>query len=397
MRILFVTHRFPFEEVMHAGGVYLCEVVKALKSRGVTVDILTFLEAEELHHVDGMRKYFDNIDFVCSTKRKFEKILDLPSLFFKPRFVVDAYQREFKRKFLQLQDKNRYDIIQFEWTVMSQYIKFVKGNAKVTLTEHDVVSLPIEREYSQAKEYITKIKKLVTLKLTQRFEIRQCLKADMVFTLSDKDNYYLKSVSTNIKTHQYPLYIEKPSQLSRPAPLNRNILFVGHLGRYLNVKAVEWFYYEVFKDLLKIYEDVSFIIVGADPDSCILELSRNKNVHLYADVADVKEYYLGARVFISPLTVGGGVIKKNLDSMALGCPLITTSVGNEGINAIDNESVLIANSKQEYIEKLMLILSDDKHWERLSDNSIKFVMDKYDFENSVDKLVFVYNSLMSGN
>jgi glycosyltransferase involved in cell wall biosynthesis len=394
MRILFVTYRFPHPTVNHAGGVYLFNVIKALYEKGFTIDLLSFINDDEYQYVSQMSKYCEIIELVSSRKKVCESILDLPTYFFKPRFIITVFQRCFVKRLIELQNNNTYNVIQFEWTPMCQYVNYVKKGTVKILTEVDVSIIPVEREYLRQTLPWQKLKKWWTLKLLKKYELEFCAKFDLVLTLSKKDTDFLNKQNPRIKTFSYPIFVETIDKAREPR-LNKKILFFAHLGRPLNIEAAEWFYENVFVDINRKYHDTIFVIVGAEPHERIYKIARNENVQLFANVDHLEDFYNDARVFVSPLFVGGGVIKKNLDAMGLGCPLITTTIGNEGIGGLDGRDVLIANSKEEFINKLNPILTDDNYWKMLSINGSEFIRDNYNFSASIDKLIEKYNSLVN--
>jgi glycosyltransferase involved in cell wall biosynthesis len=393
MKVLFVTLRFPYFNVNHAGGVYVVELIAQLIKNGVEVDILSFVNDNELQYVRQMECYFNTMTLIPSKKKCIERIIDLPYYFVKPRFIVDTFKRHFAQSLIKLQKLNQYDIIQFEWTQMSQYVKYVKKGIVTTLTEHDVSIIPAERQFLKQTKILKKIKNWWTLKLLKRYEPKQCTKFDLIFTLSDKDAKYLNAIDPRIETYPYPIFIKR-EQHPRVAPSNKNILFVANLGRQPNVEAITWFYHEVFVNILKDHSEAVFIIVGADPKEEILNIATKQNVQLFVNVKNPYSFYQQARVFVSPLKIGGGIIKKNLDAMASFCPLITTDIGNEGIGAMDGREVLIANTKEEFIRQLNRILTDDLWWSTISENAKEFIDVNYNFENDVERLIEKYEDII---
>jgi glycosyltransferase involved in cell wall biosynthesis len=393
MKILFVTHRFPYPTVNHAGGVLVFNIIKALGEKGISIDLLSFINEDEYQYLPQMKNYCETIELVSSRKKIIEHIIDLPAYFIKPKFIIQAFQRRFVRKLTELQKNNKYDIIQMEWTPMCQYVNYVRKNTAKILTEHDVTIIPQERHYLKLTNVIKKVKRRWTLKMLKKYEPKLCAKFDLVLTVSKKDSDFLKKINPTIKTFEYPIFINKIITTPEP-PSNKKILFLGHLGRVENIEAVEWFYMNVFVDINKIYPDVIFYIVGAEPQERIMEIAKNKNVQLYSNVEHPEEFYKDVRVFVSPLLIGGGIIMKNLHAMGLGCPLITTSIGNEGITGIDGKDILIADTKEEFINKLNIVLNDDNIWRMLSINGKLFIDKHYNFNSSIDKLIEQYNSLV---
>jgi len=391
--MLFVTHRFPYPFVNHAGGVYVFDLIKTLSKKGFVIDLLSFINDDEIKHVSRMREYCENIEVIPSKKKLIEYILNLPLYFFKPKFIVLSFQRCFVNKLKKLQRDNIYNVIQFEWTPMCQYVNYVQKNTVKILREHDVSIIPVEREFYKQTKLLQKIKKWWTLRLLRQYEPKFCKKFDLVLTFSKKDSDFLKKINPHINTYINPLFVKTVNEISAPPP-NKKILFLAHLGRPPNIEAVEWFYKNVFIYIHKMYPDAIFTIVGAEPHKIILEIAKNENVQLFANVENPEDFYKDARVFVSPLFVGGGIIKKNLDAMGMGCPLITTSIGNEGIEGIDGRDVLIADSREEFINKLNIILNDDNYWRIISENERTFIKTNFNFDDGINKLIEQYNLLI---
>jgi len=394
MRILFVTHRFPYPSVNHAGGVHVFDLIKTLNKKGFEIDLLSFINEDEIIYNSQMRDYCKIIELIPAKKMLSEYILDLPLFLIKPKFIVLSFQRRFVKKLLKLQIENIYDIIQFEWTAMCQYVNYVKKGTVKILKEHDVSIIPAEREFNKQTILLQKLRKWWTLKLLKQYEPEFCAKFDLVLTSSKKDSDFLKNINPQINTYVNPFFVKTITEIPIPPP-NKKILFLAHLGRLPNVEAVEWFYRIVFIDIHEMYPDSIFTIVGAEPHERVIKIANNENVQLFANVENPEDFYKDARVFVSPLFTGGGIIKKNLDAMGMGCPLITTSIGNEGIEGIDGRDVLIADSKEEFINKLKLILNDDDYWKTISKNEKKFIETYYNFDISISKLLEQYNSLIN--
>jgi len=176
--------------------------------------------------------------------------------------------------------------------------------------------------------------------------------------------------------------------------VSKTILFVGAMDRPVNIQAATYFITRVLPLIRKEIPDVQLYVVGNRPPDEIKAFGNNdQNVFVTGFVEDVKSYFLKATVFVAPLFIGGGIITKILDAMAAGLPAIITSIGNEGINALPEKDLLIANTPEDFGKKPLLILKDHKLWSAYSENGKAFVQKHYDWYKTVEQTENDYKGL----
>jgi len=125
------------------------------------------------------------------------------------------------------------------------------------------------------------------------------------------------------------------------------IVFTGAMDYRPNVQAVRWFVSEVLPALAAYWPNVRFHIVGSRPVSKVTAL-RATNVVISADVPDIRPYMRHASVAVAPLKVARGVQNKILEAMAMGVPLVSTTVGCEGLNVRHGEHLLVADTPEAF-------------------------------------------------
>jgi glycosyltransferase involved in cell wall biosynthesis len=93
----------------------------------------------------------------------------------------------------------------------------------------------------------------------------------------------------------------------------------------------------------------SLLVVGKSPEKDLLELAKGtKGVELHADVSDTKLFYKSAKIFVHPQDTGAGIQNKLLEALALGCAVVTTSVGAAGIEGlVDGVNCIVRNTDEE--------------------------------------------------
>jgi glycosyltransferase involved in cell wall biosynthesis len=184
----------------------------------------------------------------------------------------------------------------------------------------------------------------------------------------------------------------------RPYPLQgrkKDILMVGTMDHKPNVDAAKYFYNEIFPHIRAKVEEVTLTVVGKNPPSEIQQLDSDSAVEIRPNVPDVRPYYKKAMVSAVPLRSGGGTRLKILESMALGTPVVSTSVGCEGLEVKNKHNILIANNPVDFANKVIGLLTSATLWTEISQNGRDLVEKKYDWRRLAMVLERVYDEALS--
>jgi glycosyltransferase involved in cell wall biosynthesis len=134
-------------------------------------------------------------------------------------------------------------------------------------------------------------------------------------------------------------------------------------------------------------------IVGRDPRPEVLELNGN-GVHVTGRVEDVVPYYRQSAVCVVPLRAGGGTRLKILEAMALGRPVVSTTIGCEGLDVVDGEHLLIADNPAQFAEKTVRLLTERQLYQHIATEGRKLVVTKYDWNIIADRIMQTYTELV---
>jgi sugar transferase (PEP-CTERM/EpsH1 system associated) len=166
---------------------------------------------------------------------------------------------------------------------------------------------------------------------------------------------------------------------------NYDLLFVGNLSYLPNKNAVYFLVQNILPLLLKVNPNLTIRIVGADTPKEIFALA-NANVHVSGFVAEIREVYDTAKLFVAPLFTGAGLQNKILEAMSMQIPCITTSVVNKSLDGQDNIHLLIANNEQEFVSKIESLISSAALRVKLSSSAREFVAQSFSWETANKKL-----------
>jgi len=166
-----------------------------------------------------------------------------------------------------------------------------------------------------------------------------------------------------------------------------DIIFIGSMSYSPNIAAAKY----IVNDILPLLPTNTKVkISGANPSRQVLKLA-SENVDITGFLEDIKAAYKSAKIFVAPMFLSVGLQNKLLEAMALGLPCITTSLSNNAIQAEPNKEILIANSPQEFKEKISVLLNDEELYNRLQKNATQFVKENYDWNKITHRLVTILN------
>jgi glycosyltransferase involved in cell wall biosynthesis/uncharacterized HAD superfamily protein/hypoxanthine phosphoribosyltransferase len=241
---------------------------------------------------------------------------------------------------------------------------------------YDTVDLHFLRESRQAG--IENNEKLLKqAEKTKATELHLARNSDITFVVSpvEKEILLKEAPLLNIEVISNIHCVTKPQKSFSE---RKDILFIGSFVHLPNVDAVVYFLKEIFPLIKQRMPDVRFYIVGSNPPKQVLSLQSDAIV-VTGYVKDVAPYFDNCKVFVAPLRYGAGVKGKINQSMSYGLPVVTTSIGAEGIELIDGENTLIADEPEEFAEKVAILYEDEKLWNKLSQSSIKNVEQYYSY------------------
>lgn len=174
-----------------------------------------------------------------------------------------------------------------------------------------------------------------------------------------------------------------------------NILFCGSLDYQPNLDGLKWFHEKVFPLLLKLKPDLRLTVVGKGADLNIYSfLLDDEHVDFIGEVDSIHEYYKKASVSIVPLHHGSGTRLKILEAMSFGVPVVSTSIGAEGIDYEKDLQILIADHPSDFAQKIFSLFENTELFNNIRQSANEMVKQKYDWSiigktlrNKIDDLL----------
>lgn len=213
----------------------------------------------------------------------------------------------------------------------------------------------------------------------ERVERDLWARCDMVFYPSEEEAAQVRSMAPNTHARAVPLYcFRQPERIDVPDLAKRHdILFVAGFGHPPNVDAACWLVEKILPRVHACLPQVQLRLVGSNPTEEVVALAGEKvQVLGYVDDQTLASMYRSSRVVVAPLRFGAGVKLKVLEAMANGVPVVTTSVGAQGLPGLD-EVVPVSDDPERIADALVQLLVDDTRWSAVSHAANAYISENF--------------------
>lgn len=386
-QILWISLRAPYDLVPHGGGkTHNFYIKKFNESKKFNIHLLSFCyESEKEKAQIDLNNYGISNDISVIKRNEFLRNflgkIGLPISLLEYRFVI----KEIKRKATSLRDKGyNPDFIFLHWTeivMMSRYIKKIFPSSKLISIEEDVTFLKLQRKYLMGRG-VKKLLLLFQYRVIRRKELNGLKDSTLVVLNNHKD--YELVVSHGIeknKAFETSPYFEDFSYIKR-RPVKGNIIFWGAMNRPENIEAVLWFVNNVWEFL----ENTKFVVVGAKPPQKIIDL-KEKDVEVTGFVNSPDQYFEDCMCMVVPLQMGAGIKIKVLEAMSAGVPVLTNSIGIEGIKAKNGVDYFFCEKPEEFKEAIEEIMYDFSVGQKIGNNAKRNIKKNYSINEDILKFI----------
>jgi glycosyltransferase involved in cell wall biosynthesis len=336
------------------------------------------------------------IDISSSTSGTALYATAIKSLFTTTPMSVNMFKsQEMHEAIRRIKQKVNFQVVHFDTISMAEYIGDF-SNVPMVMNHHGVESFMIKRRVENEPNFLNKMYLMIEGLKLERYEKKYCPRFDMNLAVSVLDKDLMGSITgiDNIEVIENGVdikYFSPPENLTN----NKNIIFAGRLDQYSNRESILYFCAKVWPIIKKQNPDIRFVIIGNNPPAKLAEIAnKDKNIDLLGYVDDVRPHFATAMISVCPIKDGGGTRIKILDALAMGMPIVSTSIGCEGIDVTPGIDVFIADTPQEFADKVNSILTDICKRQSLSKNARKTAEDKYSWKVISEKLDHVYSRFL---
>ncbi len=358
MKILIITPRIPYPP-FRGDKLKIYNLSKILKNNN-NVHILTFLaKSSEEADLESLKE--ENFSIEVIKQFKYSSLINLIRSFFTstPFQVSYYYSKKMRNKITELTSKDKYDVVYFHLINNAQYYEAVKNKHTLRVIDFtDATSLYLTRYLEFLKNPFRRLFFTIELKKILKYE-QIVKKFDTLFVCSSVDRQFLikRNVHDNIQLllNGFDLDTFKFEKIKKE---KGRIVFVGNMTYFPNIDAVVYFSKEIFPLILNKIPEAKLYIVGQNPTQEVLDL-QSDNIVITGFVKDLKKEYLVSEVNIAPIRFGSGTLNKIIEAVALGIPIVATSLATQGFPPELKKYLHIKDQPKEIAEEIISILNED--------------------------------------
>lgn len=386
-KILFITHQLPYPPI--SGGVIKSWKLLKFLSNKYEVGLASLLKVED-------KKSEETIQSKLSLTDYYSEYLSIPRTYFTIlkgllfNSTINFY-RNYSKSFQQKIESfaKDYQVLLIDHYEMYQYVpKDFKG--KVILHTHNAEFMLWQRMAEIENNPIKKFLLSYEAKRVLHAEKKMVEKSQLVFaTPSDQKIYKKFGFDLSQCRDTYHLGNDDLLELEdiQFEETENAITFMGTMDWEPNVDGLLWFIQEVYPGIKKEENGIKLYVLGGNVDDRIKkEAALDNSIVLTGFVKDIDTYLKKTRVFIIPLRFGSGMKVKVLDGMFRGTPMVSTSVGAEGIRIRHEEEVLIADEVADFTKNCLLLLHDKKLWNKLRSQSREIAKKSYLWKDLLNRM-----------
>jgi sugar transferase (PEP-CTERM/EpsH1 system associated) len=394
MRILMITDRPPFPVISGA----TLRVYNLLQRIAKEQEVWFAALLATREQADGVAHLRDICQGVEITNIKPGRALTRPLeglrylMTGKPPDLRLQLSNELAEKIRQLVRRIQFDIVHIEFTHMGLYLELLpcELRERSVWMLHDIDWVKFARLSHLEPRAARTARLWLHSQMMRRWKPRFAERFSRCITVSENDRRLLTAANPRLQVDVVPNGVD--TQMYQPLKQERKIpavVFVGSLDYFPCVDAVIFFCNEVLPHIRRRVSNVEVWIVGSNPRPEVEELQQN-GIHVTGRVDDVRPYYSRSTVCVVPLRAGGGTRLKILEAMALGRPVVSTSIGCEGLDVIDGEHLFIADHPEDFAEKTVRLLTDEPLRQSIINRARELVVSRYDWDIIANQLMQVY-------
>lgn len=383
MRILFLAPAFPLPP-NNGLNMRTWAVVRGLAAEGHPVTFLALGQPGEMTLRSELQANCSSVETVSLARPSLSSSINL------------------RGRLRSLGDPRPYGVTRFLSTVMRQriasrlatgtfdaivcdpysFVNLPPTRLPILLQTHNVEHVILRRYLSHARDPIKLAYAWLEYRKMRLWEAAVCRRATIIMACSDVDRQGLRSLGAERPVVIVPNVIDSDTYSAVPEPNELTVLYQGGMDWYPNRDAVEFFVCSIFPMLRSAVPSVRFVVAGRNPSETFMRRFRGvAGVEFTGTLPDMRDAIARATVCVVPLRIGSGTRLKILEAAAMGKPVISTTIGAEGLTFIDGEDIVIADDPTAFAKALVCLLTDPSRRRALGSRARRRLEMQYGFDN----------------
>jgi len=306
-------------------------------------------------------------------------------------FLTFYYSAKMSATLKELTENAYYDIMFVDHLML---FNAINCHIRKVLEVRDAVVNSYYQLFRQETKILPKALLLLRCQQLKHLYLPKYKLFDLCIVPAAEDRSIIQSELPGLRVQVVPYGVDteyfKPIQCEEDHP---SVVFVGDMSYLHNVVAVTHFVKKILPIIREAFRDIRMYIVGRDPANEVLHLASDNSIIVTGYVKDVRQYLAMASVVVIPMVTVAGIKTKLLEAMAMGKPVVSTSIGVRGVEAKPDEDVFIRNDPQRFAQAVIWLLSDPALRKRIGTNARKTVESMYTWEETTKKLDLILKGM----
>lgn len=402
MKILLLANKFPYPP-KDGGVIAKLAMIKGLHELGHTLTVLAINTSKHFTRMEDVpeqiKKLADFRDVFINTDIKATKALK--NLFFSklPYNAERFISKEYEAKLIEVLQETEFDVVQLETLYMCPYIPIIRKYSKATISyrAHNIESEIWKRVADNEKSKLKKYYSNLLARRIEAFEKSYINKYDCVVPITAKDEENLNAMGNTKPSLVCPTGITAYDYKPQTKNKSHTIFHLGGLDWPPNQQGLAWFIDECWPKLREKHPELKFHVGGRNvPDWLDSKFNKTPQLIFDGEVANALTYIREKGIMIAPLFSGSGMRIKIIEGLALGKPIVATSIGAEGIHYTPDENICIADNAEDFVNKIDFLLKNGTSRTKIAENAVKFVRQEYDNKKITERLSNFYKLQNAG-
>ena len=385
MNILVLCHRFPYPP-KRGGKIRPFNMIRHLHAQGHQVTVCSLVrsqaEAEEGRGIAPHCTTFE-MALVNEPTQWARMVVRLPLR--TPSSMGYFHSPELARKVHHLLATQRWDLIFVHCSSVAQYVEHVTDVPKIL----DFGDMDSQKwlEYANYKPWPLSWGYTLEGSKMLRAEKRLARRFDLCTATTRAEWQTLSDYGTGVATDWFPNGVDADFFSPADAPYDADtISFIGRMDYYPNQECMARFCQQTWPLLRARRPSLKLLIVGADPTPEMRALGDLPGVTVTGSVPDVRPYIRSSALMVAPLAIARGTQNKILEAMAMGVPVVTSTIAAGGVDAVAGEHLLVADSPPDCAQAILGLIENPALRQRLAVAGRERMLSHHAWVNSMRRL-----------
>lgn len=384
MRILFVASSVPVPPT-NGQAIRTLSMLRALACRGHDVTFVSFTATLSSDRPEPLSSYCSAIDLMevqCGNlSQQSDYFGRLRSLLRFQSYSVERFRSSVMRaKIDEHLREAPFDLIFSDNLYVTSNIP--ETSVPILLNCHNVEYLILQRYADMERNPLKRLYAMQESARLRAAEKQACERARAAIACSEIDLGILKTLCPSLRVFVVPNVVDTDSLLPEKNgtqdPNEPVLLYQGGMDWYPNRDAVAYFAHSILPLIRMEIPSARFLVAGRNPPPRFVEELGNAGaVEFTGTFADIRPYFKEAGVVVVPLRVGGGTRIKILEAAAAGKPIVSTTLGAEGLDLHNGEEIILADEPAEFAQAVITLLKNPSLQRELTESARRTVVERY--------------------